>query len=299
MAALDDIVRYFPDSTWDAQPSQLAPTTGVEHLLEAGHVLCFPNLAFTLSAAEQRFLTPAVSDGKAKNISLRDDGSIRGASGSAQDQSELRAMLQRFSAQAQQLVDRLFPHYRGRLRAAKASYRPMQVEGRNTSWRKDDTRLHVDAFPSNPVHGVRLLRVFTNIHPAGAPRKWRVGEPFPDFLQRFAPRLTAPFPGSAAVLHALGITKSRRSAYDHYMLQLHDKVKADLDYQKNAPQRAVDFAPGTTWVVFSDQVLHAVMGGQYMMEQTFYLDPAHQLYPHTAPLKLLEDLLGKSLLPAA
>ena len=299
MAALDDIVRTFPDTDWTAAPTERAPTTNVEHLLEGGHVLCFPHLAFALSEQEQRFLTPAVSDGKAKNISLRDDGSIRGASGSAQDQTELRDMIQRFSTQAQHLVDRLFPHYRGKLRAAKASYRPMQVEGRDTSWRKDDTRLHVDAFPSNPVHGVRLLRVFTNLNPTGAPRKWRVGEPFPEFLQRFAPRLTPPVPGSAAVMRALKITKSQRTDYDHYMLQLHDRMKADLAYQKDAPQRDVDFAPGTTWVVFSDQVLHAVMGGQYMMEQTFYLEPTHQLYPHTAPLKVLEDLLGKALLPAA
>jgi len=299
MAALDDIVRNFPDTDWSAAPTDRAPTTHVEHLLEAGHVLCFPHLAFALSVEEQRLLTPAISDGKAKNISLRDDGSIRGASGTAQDQSDLRAMIRRFSTQAQNLVDRLFPHYHGKLRAAKASYRPMQVEGRDTSWRKDDTRLHVDAFPSNPVHGVRLLRVFTNLNPAGAPRKWRVGEPFPDFLQRFATRLTPPVPGSAAVMRALKITKSRRTDYDHYMLQLHDKVKADLAYQKDGPQRDVDFAPGTTWVVFSDQVLHAVMGGQYMMEQTFYLEPAHQLYPHTAPLKVLEDMLGRALLPAA
>jgi hypothetical protein len=41
------------------------------------------------------------------------------------------------------------------------------------------------------------------------------------------------------------------------------------------------------------------MGGQYMMEQTFYLEPRRQLYPHTAPLKVLEDLMGKALLPAA
>jgi hypothetical protein len=299
MAALDDTIRNFPDTAWDASPSERAPTAGVEHLLEGGHVLCFPQLHFELSASERRFLTASISDGKAKNISLRDDGSIRGASGSTQDQAELRDMIQRFSNQAQSLVDRLFPHYQGKLRAAKASYRPIQVEGRETSWRKDDTRLHVDAFPSNPIHGVRLLRVFTNLNPEGRPRQWRVGEPFPEFLQRFAPRLTPPVPGSAAVLRVFKITKSHRTDYDHYMLQLHDKMKADLAYQSSAPQRTVDFAPGTTWVVFSDQVLHAVMGGQYMMEQTFYLEPRRQLYPHTAPLKVLEDLMGKALLPAA
>ena len=36
-----------------------------------------------------------------------------------------------------------------------------------------------------------------------------------------------------------------------------------------------------------------------MMEQTFSLEPTHQLYPHPAPLKVLEDMLGKALLPAA
>ncbi len=299
MAHVEDTIRFFPDSAWDTAVGARSPTSGVEHLLEGGHVLCFPELQFELTPGERRFLAPTVSDGKAKNISLRDDGSIRGASGNAQDQAELRNMIVRFSRQAQSLVDRLFPHYRGKLRAAKASYRPIQIEGRDTSWRKDDTRLHVDAFPSTPVHGVRLLRVFTNINPEGKPRQWRVGEPFPDFLQRFAPQLTSPLPGAARLMNALGITKSHRTAYDHYMLQLHDKMKADPDYQREAPQRNVDFAPGTTWVVFSDQVLHAVMGGQYMMEQTFYLQPSDQLYPHTAPLKLLEDVLGKALLPAA
>ena len=36
-------------------------------------------------------------------------------------------------------------------------------------------------------------------------------------------------------------------------------------------EQRIDFAPGTTWVVYSDQVLHAAMSGQHMMEQTFYL----------------------------
>jgi hypothetical protein len=49
-------------------------------------------------------------------------------------------------------------------------------------------------------------------------------------------------------------------------------------------------------VVFSDQVLHAVMSGQYMMEQTFHL-PADALYrPETSPLKVLERMTGRTLI---
>ena len=70
-------------------------------------------------------------------------------------------------------------------------------------------------------------------------------------------------------MHTTGITKRRRTEYDHVMLQLHDRAKADLGFQRDGPQARVDFAPGTTWVVYSDQVLHAAMGGQHMLEQTF------------------------------
>ncbi len=285
-----DALRCLPDDAWDT-----GPTTHLEHLVEGGHVLEFPHLRFLLAPDERRFLDPAWSDGRSKNLSLRGDGSIRGARGSATDLEALRAMIARYADSAQALVDRLFPHYRGKLRAGNASLRPFQVEGRAASWRKDDTRLHVDAFPSNPTRGVRLLRVFHNLNPDGRARTWRVGEPFGDFVERFAPRLRPALPGSAWLLHTLHVTKSRRTAYDHIMLQLHDLAKADLEYQRGAPQAAVDFAPGTTWVVYSDQVLHAVMGGQHMMEQTFYLDPDQQYAPETSPLHMLERRMGRPL----
>jgi hypothetical protein len=79
------------------------------------------------------------------------------------------------------------------------------------------------------------------------------------------------------------------------MLQLHDRTKADAAFQSGSPQARVDFAPRTTWVVFSDQVLHAAMGGQHMMEQTFYLSAAHQHRPEISPLGTLERLLGREL----
>jgi hypothetical protein len=97
---------------------------------------------------------------------------------------------------------------------------------------------------------------------------------------------------------AAGITKRRRTEYDHLMLQLHDRAKADAEFQRSSPQARVDFAPGTTWVCFSDQVLHAAMGGQHMLEQTFQLDAPHLAQPASAPLAILERLTGRALLSA-
>lgn len=291
-APLIDLVHDLPDTTWGAD----GPTREVEPMLEEGGVLHFPRLAFALGDDERRFLDPRWADPKAKNISVRwPAGQLRGAVGDAAEQAALKALITRYADQAEALVLRLFPHYRGSLRRGNTSLRPVRVEGRATSWRKDDSRLHVDAFPSNPMHGTRLLRVFSNVNPDGLPRAWRLGEPFEAHARRYLPQTKPPLPGSAWLLETLHITKRRRTAYDHLMLQLHDLAKADLAFQQQSPQQAIDFAPGSTWVVYSDQVLHAAMGGQHMMEQTFMLDVAALQSPETSPLRTLERLTGRPL----
>ena len=97
------------------------------------------------------------------------------------------------------------------------------------------------------------------------------------------------------MLHLCKITKSRRSAYDHYMLQLHDQMKGDVNYQAQARQIRHDFAPGSTWVVFTDQVSHAATAGQYLLEQTFYLPVNAMMDESKSPLRTLERLTGKTL----
>ena len=74
------------------------------------------------------------------------------------------------------------------------------------------------------------------------------------------------------------------------MLQLHDLMKADLDYQRDCPQQTVPFAAGSTWVCFSDQTSHAVMSGQFMLEQTLHPAVAVMQRPDAAPLAVLERL---------
>lgn len=264
--------------------------------LEAGKVLYFPRLGFRLTEQEKRFLTPDIRDPKSRNISLDANGRLKGATGDAATQSELAAMIGRFRTQAQTLIHTLLPRYTDALRLAPTSYRPMQVETRAQSWRADDRRLHIDAFPSRPNYGERILRVFTNINPDGMPRVWRIGEPFETVARRFLPRSKLYSRWQAKVLNALRVTKSLRSEYDHLMLQLHDGMKSDLQYQQQAAQVTMPFPPGSVWVCFSDQASHAVMSGQYMMEQTFHLPVAQQYNPDASPLAILTRLTGRTLI---
>jgi len=263
--------------------------------LESGKVLFFPRLAFSLSRQEQALLRPELLDAGARNISLDAQGRLKGVAGNDAVQAAIKAMMARFAADARSLVESAFPAYAPHLRAAPTSLRPTQVSSRRQSWRADDRRLHVDAFPSRPNRGERILRVFTNVNPQGEARIWRVGEPFVDAAKRFLPRAKKYSPWQAKVLHTLGITKSLRSEYDHLMLQLHDAMKADEAYQRDAPQVKVAFPPGSCWVCFSDQTLHAAMSGQHMLEQTFHLPVANQYNPGASPLAILGRLAGHPL----
>jgi hypothetical protein len=234
--------------------------------------------------------------GKSKNVSFDPQtGALKGFSEQVSDREALGNMMARFAASSQALVANLLPHYRTALLTGRTSFRPVEAAGRGSSWRKDDTRLHVDSFPSAPVQDRRILRVFSNVNPGGKPRTWRLGGAFQDVAARFLPSLSTPLWGSAPVLEWLGVTKSRRSPYDHFMLQLHDCMKADLDYQSGPDQTTHDFPPGSTWIVFTDQVSHAVMAGQYLLEQTFYLPVEAMLEPAKSPLRILERMMGRML----
>ena len=275
--------------------------------IEEGGVLVLPHANFVLAADERRFLTPEWSDGRAKNISVEmpkpgtkagDAASpprIKGARGGVEDLRALTAMVTRFAVDAGALVSALFPRYAPYVQQARTSFRPSPAVGREVSWRKDDSRLHVDAFPSRPNLGARILRVFTNINPNGQGRHWRLGEPFEAVATRFMPKLPAPVPGSAALLEKLGITKTRRSAYDHYMLRLHDGMKADARYQAEVRQIACEFAPACSWMVYTDQASHAAMRGQFALEQTWYIDVAAMDDPGLSPLHVLQRIVGREL----
>jgi hypothetical protein len=251
-----------------------------------------------MRADEARFLDVRWSDGKAKNISL-DGVSIKGARASDDDRAALARMIARFAADAAALVAALFPRYAPHLARARTSFRPHGAAGRAVSWRKDDTRLHVDAFPSRPNHGERILRVFCNVNPHGEDRVWRVGEPFEAMAQQLLPAVRPMRAWEPPVLAALRVTKGLRSEYDHLMLGLHDRAKADPGYQARCAQREIRFAPGTTWLCYSDQVMHAAMSGQFMLEQTIHLPLTAMYEPDRAPLAILERLAGRALGPKA
>lgn len=268
---------------------------GVQRALEEGDVLFFPALDFSILPEEHEIFTPSILGG-AKNASYDPrTGRLGSASVTGAHADMLRRLMMRFTESAAALARSVLPGYGTALSQARASFRPAEIAGRSTSWRKDDTRLHVDSFPATPSGGRRILRVFTNVNPVGRPRSWRIGGDFEAVAQRFAASLRLPFPGTGRALSLLRITKTPRTAYDALMLQLHDAMKRDDNFQRTAPQTAVEFPAGSTWMAFTDQVGHAAMSGQYQLEQTFLLPVDAMRDPARSPLRILERIKGRRL----
>jgi 3-deoxy-D-manno-oct-2-ulosonic acid (Kdo) hydroxylase len=289
-------LESFETFAWDL-PITAEDQTRATEALERGRVLYFEHLAFPLDDAERRLLSSAWSDQKAKNISFDPGaGEVKGARSEDSGERELLAMMARYAALTRALLQGLLAQYTPALKQARTSFRPHEIEGRQPqSYRKDDRLLHADAFPSRPMRGARILRVFSNINPAGKPRVWHVGEPFDALARRFLPDVRRALPGVARIEAMFGITKGQRTEYDHIMLQLHDRTKRDARYQRQAPRQEIAFPAGSTWVVFTDLVPHAAIKGQFALEQTFELPVAAQLRPELSPLRILERLAGRSL----
>jgi hypothetical protein len=291
---MDAPVARLDRSSWSDAASAAESASALQSV-ERGRVLFLPDLQFTVAADEARLLTPAIL-GTAKNASFDPaTGRIAGTTASGSDAQLLQQLMERFSRSAAALVDALVPAYRGRVMRARASFRPAEIAGRQTSWRKDDTRLHVDSFPATPSGGRRILRVFANVNPEGRPRAWRIGDDFEHVAARFAGRLRVPLPLTGQLLALFRITRSARTPYDALMLQLHDCMKEDEEFQRTSPQQAIDFPAGSTWLAFTDQVSHAAMSGQYQLEQTFLLPIAAMEAPERSPLRVLERCKGRAL----
>lgn len=290
-----EILETINLESWDQPVSSHLQEKALQSL-EHGKVLYFPSLSFEIQSEEERFLSPLIVHPQSKNISydIRNDR-LGGAQCTQEEHNQLKALMQRYALKSRSFFEKLFPHYIEHVRQARTSFRPVETSGRTISTRKDDTLLHVDSFPANPVKGQRILRIFSNVNPLGKPRVWRLGESFESVVEKMAPRVKEPWPMSSYLLKLFRLTKDYRTLYDHYMLQIHDAMKLDPDYQKQVFQWEVHFPTGSTWIVYTDQVSHAAMSGQHLFEQTFHLPIKAMYNQETTPQKVLEKYFKKAL----
>ncbi len=299
------IIEITPDHARTADPERRRAWCAE---LEAGAILYFPQTPVPLPADDIAFLLgqQQTSSSLHKNIAYKPAvNQITGLDGSDPAVAErLRGVMRGYSEAAARFLDNFLSPYAGHLRREYASFRPQEEQNRHLPLRRRNDLLHTDAFPTRPTRGARILRFFHNIHPTRT-RDWVVGEPFRMLVPRFAPGEIAPRPdtpitravkfagratGLAAALPAL-----KRTPYDDFMMRFHNFLKENAGWQAAAAKEPVKFPAGSSWAVLTDTVPHAVLAGQYALEQTFLLDRAGQVAPEHAPLTVLERIAGQAL----
>ncbi|HUB00501.1 MAG TPA: Kdo hydroxylase family protein [Terracidiphilus sp.] len=278
--------------------------------LEAGGILYFPQTPVPIPADDLQFLIGQKQTGSAlhKNIAYKpaaDRLSGVGKSASHTEAAHLHAVMRRYSDSIDAFLTRFLAPYQRHWRLDYASFRPIEEQGRDLPTRRRNDLLHTDAFPTRPTRGARILRFFHNIHPTRT-RDWVVGEPFARVVKVFAPsKLPVPRPdgvvsrtvklaGRAAGLGRL-VPQLKRTPYDEFMMQLHNAMKEDPAFQTTCLRESFQFPAGSSWMVYTETVPHAVLAGQYALEQTFLIDPAAMVTPDSAPVRILESLAGAKL----
>ena len=279
--------------------------------LEAGDILYFPQSPIAFRSEDLAFLLGQQQSGSGlhKNIAYKPNiDQVSGLETSATNGVEaehLRAVMRQYSQDVTRFLTRFLSPYEGRWKLDYASFRPQEEEGRDLPLRKRNDLLHTDAFPTRPTRGARILRFFNNIHPTRS-RDWVVTDPFGQLARRYAPKeIALPATGGSAgkalrtLANATGLGRAipslKRSAYDDFMMRFHNFLKENASFQAGCRKESLQFPAGSSWMVYTDMVPHAVLSGQYALEQTFLVAHEAMVTPESSPLSVLEAMTQSSL----
>jgi hypothetical protein len=279
-------------------------------LLEAGSILFFPQTPVLLSDDDLAFLLGQQQTDSSlhKNIAYKPAVDVLtgldAKSGDSAAADRLRGVMRGYSEAVTRFLEDFLEPYAGRMRRDYASFRPQEEQNRDLPLRRRNDLMHTDAFPTRPTRGARILRFFNNIHPERT-RDWVVSDAFRELAPRFAPAAIAPRPDTAAgrslksLAGSLGLGSAfpglKRTPYDDFMMRFHNFLKENAEWQRDAAKYPFAFPAGSSWMVFTDTVPHAVMAGQYALEQTFLVERGAEVAPEHAPLTILEQIAGRPL----
>lgn len=279
--------------------------------LEEGNILFFPQTPVPIPEDDLKFLLTLeqTSSGLHKNLAYKPAADqVSGADLKSADPEaarKLQRILREYSQRVTTFLADFLSPYKSRWHLDYGSFRPQEEQGRDLPLRRRNDLMHTDAFPTRPTHGARILRFFNNLHPTKT-RDWITGEPFRALAPQFAPgkfalphRKSAMARAAASAVLGIGLGKAipalKRSPYDDFMMRFHNFLKENAEYQKQGKREAWFFPPGSSWMVYTDMVPHAVLAGQFALEQTYLVAPEAMVAPEHAPLNVLEKMTGEKL----
>ena len=285
-------------SSLGRHPDSQDMTDSLAERLEHGELVTFSPCPFALPAdADRAFLFDQKLHSAKKNISFNPaTEKVTGFAYQSDEQSDrLIAIMKGFAVAAHTWLAKLLPCYAASWRPDRASFRPEEEATRKLRLTARNDLLHIDAFPSRPSQGCRILRLYVNIHPTD-PRVWATSDTFDTLLAQYGSAVGLPnlFSEGWATRFGQGLLSifqpgsSERTIYDRFMLRFHHFLKANDQFQERAPRRFWQFAPGTAWLAFTDSLSHADLRGRFALELSFFVAPTSLALPDLAPAAILD-----------
>jgi hypothetical protein len=265
--------------------------------LERGEVIYYPGCPFSIADDDVGFLCRQRLASRAhKNVSFDPNtGKTAGFLRQSPEQAErLRGLLASFSTQVTSWLTTTLPHYARGWQLDRVSFRPEEEATRRLRLSARNDLLHIDAFPSRPTNGKRLLRFFVNVNPVD-PRVWMTSDPFAVLFERYGEE--AGLPGRyreplrkrvlQSVTRLIHPQRPRRSPFDSFMLRFHDFLKRNEEFQEKCLKRFWSFPPGSAWMCFTDTVSHAVLRGRFALEHSYFVAEADLALPAESPAAII------------
>lgn len=282
------------------------PARALAAALERGEVVHHPTAPFDLPEGEELafLLRQRQATFGHKNISYhpakkRVAGYRR--SGEPDQARRLADALATFSRIVTAWVHAALPMYGDGLRLDAISFRPEEEATRRLRTTARNDLLHIDAFPNRPTRGDRILRVFANVNPT-EPRVWLTSDPFAVLVRRYGPAAGLPGTVTPTVFERVkdGFRRlfkpdgGERSAYDSFMLRLHDYLKRCDAFQAHSAKTVWHFQPGSVWLAMTDACSHAVLRGRYALEHSYFVTRGVLVVPDESPIALLEGMAAET-----
>jgi hypothetical protein len=271
-------------------------SASAEARLERGEVIFYPQCPFPFPQGDDRaFLNgQRLAHRGHKNVSYDPHNDVaKGGTWDAAGGERVCGLLRAFSRDATAWLAQTLPRYAATWKLDLVSFRPEEEHGRKLRHKARNDLLHVDAFPSRPTNGQRILRLFVNTN-TSEPRVWITAGAFGELLRKFGYEVSFDdaLDGTLferlkeGVVRLIKPSRPRRSPYDRFMLHFHDHLKGSERFQKG-PRTEWVFPPGSCWLAMTDVCSHAVLRGRYALEHSYFIQPGALALPEESPAALL------------
>ena len=269
--------------------------------LEKGNVLKLPKLPQLLTEKEWLFFVEAQKE-KRKNFVYSLQGNKTFSF--VKNKKNMAKILQKYEKNVSFFLSKLLQSYATFLQKESVFYYHKEEKKESFDQQRLKDLLDVSGNSRQISNGDRFLRFCTNIHP-NKEKQWNSSFLFHEMIKKFGTKdifvlmtkkrkkLSNKIERKMKkFLSMIGFSISVPSSYDYLMKDFYDFFKGNKKFSKTSTKQEWHFSPFSSWIFFSDATYLSSMEGEDVIGVNYIVSRKKMLNPETAPVSILERLLG-------